>query len=110
VCSTTTQAGKHILVLFTDGEDCAPVPVWTAAKVHTLLTTLQDDAGWLCVFLGTEQAALTEAEAMGFHPRNCLLFPSEQLPEAFQRLQEATQRYLMASPIAQKQLAAGGVF
>jgi|ERR1043166_2632388 hypothetical protein len=110
VCSAATQAGQHVLVLFTDGQDCAVEPAWTAEKVNAVLTTLQEEAGWLCVFLGAFFQALRVAEAMGFHPGNTLEFPNERIPEAFATLKHATQRYLTANAETRKLLAAGGIF
>ena len=110
VCTQATGTGQHILVLFTDGEDCALEPRWTAAKVHTLLTTLQEADGWLCVFLGAMETALQEAGRMGFLPGNTLSFPADQIPQAFRDLQKATQKYLNAGKAERKLLAAGGIF
>ena len=99
-----------MLVVFSDGEDCAPEPVWTAGQVRELLTTLQDHAGWLCVFLGAFAAALDVARSMGFHEGNCLTFPGDQIPHAFEHLRRATQRYLAAPVPERKLLATGGIF
>jgi hypothetical protein len=110
VCTTATEGGQHVLVVFTDGEDCAPEPVWTAGQCHELLTTLQESAGWLCVFLGAFPNALDVARSMGFHDGNCLTFPGDQIPQAFEHLRRATQRYLQAPAQERKQLATGGIF
>jgi hypothetical protein len=110
VCTTTTQAGQHVLVVFTDGEDGAPEPVWTAGQVRELLTTLQEHTGWLCVFLGAFPQALAVARSMGFHEGNCLTFPGDQIPHAFEHLRRATLRYLAAPVPERKLLATGGIF
>ena len=109
IVSTASQPGQHVLVVFTDGQD-EDSTHWTAAQVHTLLTTVQQESGWLCVFLGAFAAALEVARSMGFLPGNCLTFPNEKLPEAFTTLQQATQRYLAAIPQDRKRLAQGGIF
>lgn len=110
VCTTQAQAGQHVLLVFTDGEDGAPEPTWTAGRCHEVLSTLQDQAGWLCVFLGAFQRALDVARSMGFRDGNCLTFPGDQIPQAFDHLRRATQRYLAAPTEERKQLAAGGIF
>jgi len=110
LCTETTIKSQHILIVFTDGEDCAQAPVWTAGKVKELLTTLQEVEGWLAIYLGAHEEALREATAMGFHPGNVLTFAAEKIPEAFQRLQDATQQYLNAGKVERKLLAQGGVF
>ena len=110
VCTTATQAGQHVLVLFTDGEDGSGGGGWTATQCHELLTTLQEHTGWLCVFLGAFPEALGVAKSMGFHDGNCLTFPGDQIPQAFEHLRRATQRYL-ASPVPERKLlASGGIF
>ena len=110
VCTTATQGGQHILVVFTDGEDGAPTPVWTPGRCHELLTTLQDVSGWLCVFLGAFPEALPVARSMGFREGNCLTFPGDQIPQAFEHLRRATQRYLTAPAPERKLLASAGIF
>lgn len=109
--TTITHPAQHILVLFTDGEDCAIEESWTAASVKELLTTLQDVDNWLAVYLGAFPKALDEAEAMGFRSGNCLVFNADHIPEAFKKLQTATQQYLaLKSPRERKLLAASGIF
>jgi hypothetical protein len=110
VCTTATQTGQHVLVVFTDGEDCAPEPVWSAGQCHELVTTLQEHTGWLCVFLGAFPKALDVGRSMGFHAGNCLTFPGDQIPQAFEHLRQATQRYLAAPAPERKRLATGGIF
>jgi hypothetical protein len=110
VCSTATQQGQHVLVVFTDGEDGAPEPVWTASQCRELLTTLQEHTGWLCVFLGAFPKALNVARSMGFHAGNCLTFPGDQIPQAFAHLRRATQRYLAAPVPERPLLASAGIF
>jgi hypothetical protein len=110
VCTTATQHGQHVLVVFTDGEDRAPEPVWTAGQCHEVLTTLQEHTGWLCVFLGAFPEALDVARSMGFLGGNCLTFPGDQIPQAFEHLRRATQRYLAAPAQEKKLLASGGIF
>lgn len=110
VCTTATQPGQHVLVLFSDGEDGAPEPIWTAGQCHELLTTLQEHAGWLCVFLGAFTKALDVARSMGFHEGNCLTFPGDRIPQAFEHLRRATQRYLAAPSHERKLLASAGIF
>jgi hypothetical protein len=109
---TTAQGGlgQHVLVVFTDGEDCAPEPVWSAGQCHELVTTLQEMTGWLCVFLGAFPKALDVARSMGFHAGNCLTFPGDQIPQAFEHLRRATERYLAAPAPERKLLATGGIF
>ena len=110
VCTTPRQPGQHILVVFTDGADCATDDTWTTTSVGTLLTTLQEQDGWLCVFLGAFPHACLVAQAMGFYEGNILEFATDRLPEAFLRLQQGTQRFLRAGPVERKLLTAGGVF
>jgi hypothetical protein len=110
-CTTATSAGQHVLITFTDGEDNTSRHFeWSASAVCTLLATLQEQQGWLCVFLGAFPTALTVGNAMGFAPGNCLTVTTDEIPEAFQRLRTATQRYLAAGPQERKLLATGGVF
>jgi hypothetical protein len=110
-CTTAPQQGQHLLIVFTDGRDnTSDTFGWTAAKVREVLTTLQDQEGWLGVFLGAFADAVPVGTSMGFTPANCLVFPSDQIPEAFRRLQQATQKYLTASPQERKLLTAGGLF
>ena len=109
VCTTTTPHGQHILIVFTDGQD-NHVQDKDPASLHTLLTTLQAEAGWLCVYLGTDANALEAATALGFHPGNTLTFPNERIPEAFETLRAATQRYLITPAVARKLLAQQGIF
>jgi hypothetical protein len=110
-CTTATSAGQHVLIVFTDGGDNTSQNFeWSASAVQTLLATLQEQQGWLCVFLGAFPDALVVGKQMGFAPGNCLVFTTDQIPEAFQRLTGATQTYLTASPQERKLLAAGGIF
>lgn len=117
--TTKPRPGHHILLVFSDGLDMDMDSMdgvghiyrgWDAVRVSTILTTLQQDEGWLGIFLGAFADSLAVGQAMGFVPGNCLEFRSEQLPEAFQTLQQATQHYLSASPQERKLLAAGGIF
>ena len=78
--------------------------------MHTLLSTLQDERQWLCVFLAAFADALPVAAVLGFKEGNCLTFASEKILEAFERLRRATETYLLASPPARKLLAQSGVF
>ena len=110
VCTTATQTGQHVFVVFTDGQDGAQEPGWTAGSCQELLTTLQEHTGWLCVFLGAFPEALDVAKSMGFHDGNCLTFPGDQIPQAFERLRQATRRYLAAPVPERKLLASGGIF
>jgi len=109
VCTTAEPIGQHILMVYTDGQDNES-QVYTAPKVHEVLTTLQDAGGWLAIFLGAFDEALTVAQACGFRPGNVLVFPNEKLPAAFHQFREAMQRYLDASPAQRKQLQQGGIF
>jgi hypothetical protein len=110
-CTTADASGQHLLVVFTDGMDNRSDEfAWTAEKVKTVLTTLQQDGGWCAVFLGAFADALEVGTALGFSPGNCLMFPNDAIPDAFQRLKNATQRYLAAAPAERKLLAATGVF
>lgn len=110
LCLTFTEKAKHIIVLFTDGEDCAEDVVWTALQIRETLETLQDVDECLCIYLGAHQRALSVAQEMGFKPGNVLAFSSDQIAQAFRNLQHATQRYLTAAPAERKLLAAGGIF
>jgi hypothetical protein len=115
VGETCTQAGhetqQHVLVVFTDGYDNTSDEFeWSNGQVYTLLQVLQDEQGWLAVFLGAMSDAIEVGKSMGFHPGNCLTFATDQIPEAFQRLLQATQKYLAAGPQDRKLLAARGVF
>ena len=110
-CTLATSKGQHMLVVFTDGRDnTSDQFAWTSQKVATLLETLQAERDWLCVFLGAFPDALPVAKVMGFTEGNCLVFPNDQIPEAFQSLTRATMTYLAATPPERKLLAAGGVF
>jgi hypothetical protein len=115
VGETCTQAPddtqQHVLIAFSDGYDNTSEDVgWSRGQVFTLLQTLQEQQGWLAVFLGALPDALEVGKSMGFHPGNCLTFGTDRIPEAFQRLLQATQKYLAAGPQDRKLLAAGGVF
>jgi hypothetical protein len=110
--AVVTQAGdpgQHILVVFTDGVDYDSEH-WTAGQVQEVLTTMQTENQWLCVFLGAFPQALQVARTLGFTPGNCLVFGSEKIPEAFARLRAATETYLLATPPERKLLAQRGVF
>jgi hypothetical protein len=109
VVTQASEPGQHILVVFTDGLDSDSAQ-WTIGQVHELLTTVQSESRWLCVFLGAFQAALATALDLGFREGNCLVFGSEKIPEAFERLRRATETYLIASPQQRLLLAHGGVF
>jgi hypothetical protein len=109
VATTAVDPMQHVLIVFTDGDDTASEH-YTAGIVAELLTTLQEESGWLCVFLGAYPDALATARTLGFHEGNCVTFAGEQIPEAFRQLQRATQRYLTAPPADRKLLAAGTFF
>ena len=101
----------HLLIVFTDGMDnTSGVYGWTSEKVCTLLTTLQQKHDWLAVFLGAFKEAVGLGYTLGFARGNCLMFTTDQLPEAFEQLRRATQKYLAAAPPERKRLAAGGIF
>jgi hypothetical protein len=109
-CTTADSAGQHVLVIFTDSMDNTSLRFeWTHSKVFMLLHTLQQQHQWLCVFLNAFPEALAVGKQMGFQPGNCLVFTTDQIPEAFQKLLQATQKYLAASPQERKLLATGGV-
>ena len=111
LCTMPVGEGQHILVVFTDGQDNASdTTAWTASKVAQLLQTLQQEQSWLCVFLGAFPQALDVGRACGFVVGNCLVFGDDRIPEAFQQLRQATQKYLQAAPADRKLLAAGGIF
>jgi hypothetical protein len=110
-CAMAGRPGRHVLIVFTDGYDNASERFeWTSSRVHTLLTTLQAQSGWLCIFLGAFPGALEVGKRMGFVAGNCLTFATDQLPAAFETLRQATQQYLTAGPQERKLLAAGGIF
>lgn len=109
VVTQASEPGQHVLIVFTDGMD-GNSDQWTAGQVHELLTTLQTESHWLCVFLGAFREALEVADTLGFVEGNCLTFGSEKIPEAFERLRRATEAYLIASPRERLLLAQGGVF
>ena len=110
-CTTTPQAGFHLLCVYTDGRDNRSNEFsWTADKVAAILLTLQQNAAWCGVFLGAFPQALEVGRTCGFTAGNCLQFSSDRIPDAFRRLTDATQRYLGASPQDKKQLAATGVW
>jgi hypothetical protein len=110
-CATATTAGQHVLLTFSDGQDNTSSRFeWSASAVCTLLTTLQEQQGWLAVFLAAFHEGLAVGKAMGFQPGNCLTFATDEIPRAFERLRTATQRYLTAGPQERKLLATGGVF
>jgi hypothetical protein len=109
VVTQAIEPGQHVLVTFTDGMD-GDSEQWTATNVHALLTTVQTESHWLCVFLGAFKEALAVATELGFLSGNCLVFGSERIPDAFERLRRATETYLLATPPARKLLAQSGVF
>jgi hypothetical protein len=109
VGTEASQPGQHVMILFTDGEDTSST-TWSAHQVQTLLSTLQAEGGWLAVFLGAFPEALRTGAALGFREGNCLTFASAQLPEAFETLRRATERYLNAPLAQRKLLAQSGVF
>jgi hypothetical protein len=110
-CTTADSAGQHVLVVFTDGMDNTSIKFeWTHSKVYMLLQTLQQQQQWLCVFLGAFPEALAVGKQMGFQSGNCLVLTTDQIPEAFQKLLQATQKYVAASPQERKLLAQAGVF
>jgi hypothetical protein len=110
-CTRPQGVGQHLLIVFTDGDDNRSAELeWRDVQVRTILDTLQDAEDWLCVFLGAMPGALAVGAQLGFHAGNCLAFSSEQIPDAFRRLTEATQRYLLAPIAERKLLAAGGIF
>jgi hypothetical protein len=110
-CLEAEAQGQHLLIVFTDGKDNTSDALgWSATKVREILTTLQEQSGWVGVFLGAFPEAVPVGVAMGFTANNCLVFPSDQIPTAFQQLQRATERYLTASPQERKQLTTGGIF
>ena len=111
VASGAETPAQHVLVVFTDGYDNTSEEVgWTNGQVYTLLQTLQQQQNWLAIFLGALPDALEVGKSMGFQSGNCLEFTTDKIPEAFQRLMQATQKYLAASPQDRKLLAATGVF
>lgn len=110
-CTTAPATGQHLLVVFTDGLDNTSAQFdWTSSKVFMLLKTLQEVNDWCCVFLGAFPEALEVGKDMGFLSGNCLTFASDRIPEAFQSLQRATQKYIAASTQERKLLAAGSMF
>lgn len=110
-CTTAGRAGRHVLIVFTDGYDNASERfAWMASTVCTLLTTLQVEQHWLAIFLGAFPGALEVGKSMGFVAGNCLTFATDQFPAAFETLRHATQQYLTAGPQERKLLAAGGIF
>lgn len=97
--------GDHLLVIFTDGlsddEEYGQARLAAFWPAHP---------GWLPVFLGAFPDALSVGLALGIAEGNCLSFAARDLPEAFQRLADGTQRYLATDkPAARKQLAAAGL-
>lgn len=111
ICTEARQPGQHILIVFSDGDDNDSDPErWTAGKVSTLLSALQDHDHWLAVYLGAFEESLETAKAMGFREGNTLTFAADKIAEAFKDLQYATQKYLTAAPGERKLLAQGGIF
>jgi hypothetical protein len=109
-CMTPYPDGQHILVLFTDGEDNHSADSgWTLANAHAALAE-RVKTDWLAVFLGAMPEALAIGQALGFARGNCLLMTTDAIPDAFQSLTFATQRYLTAGPGQRKLLAQVGVF
>ena len=97
--------GDHLLVIFTDGisdtENNARERITAFWPVHP---------GWLPVFLGAFPEALSAGLALGITEGNCLSFAARDLPEAFERLRDGTNRYLTTQkPEARKLLAAAGL-
>jgi hypothetical protein len=109
VVTQASEPGQHILMVFTDGMD-GDSEYWSSGQVRELLTTLQTENHWLCVFLGAFPQALEVATMLGFLHGNCLVFGSERIPDAFERLRRAIENYLLATPQQRKLLARGGVF
>lgn len=108
-CEDTAQPGQHILLVFTDGVDSYGNPI-TQACARDMITRLRVERNGLCIFLGAFPEALAVGMACGFAEGNCLIFSSEKIPEAFQRLTDAMQRYLAAPTAERRLLAQGGVF
>lgn len=109
--STADPTGQHILVVFTDGMDNTSGEFgWAHSNVYMLLQMLQREHAWLGVFLGAFPEALEIGKQMGFQAGNCLVFTSDKIPEAFETLRQATQRYLAAPVPERKLLAQGGIF
>lgn len=109
VITQSSEPGQHILIVFTDGQD-GDSRRWSPGQVHELLQTMQTASGWLAVFLGAFLQAFDVGRALGFAEGNCLVFGTERIPEAFERLRRATETFLLASPPARKLLAQNGVF
>jgi hypothetical protein len=110
-CLKLEEGRQHLLCVFTDGMDNRSDEFgWSAEKVKTVLTTLQEQGQVCGVFLGAFPEALEVGTSCGFSPGNCLMFPNDSIPEAFQHLKRATQKYLTASPRERQLLTAQGVF
>ena len=109
--ATGRSNGQQVLVVFTDGLDnISSAYGWTLEKTRDVLSGLLRTQGWLAVFLGAFPQALATGRLLGFSEGNCLLLSTDQIPEAFRRLTQATQRYLSAGPGQRKLLAQTGVF
>jgi len=109
--ATGRGSGQQVLVVFTDGLDnISNAYGWTLEKTRDVLRGLLRTQGWLAVFLGAFPRALETGYRLGFSEGNCLMLSSDQIPEAFRRLTQATERYLAAGPGQRKLLAQTGVF
>jgi hypothetical protein len=109
VVTEASEPAQHVLIVLTDGID-EDSRRWSVTQIRELLTTMQSTNDWLCIFLGAFPQALEVGSALGFVPGNCLVFGTERIPDAFERLRHATETYLLATPPARKLLAQHGVF
>lgn len=100
---------QHMLILFTDGQDTGSDEAIKRVCPDVMEHAMQDN-GWLCCFLGTDMAAINVGLQLGFARGNCLYFAEDKFPEAFQRLQEATKKFLNSAPAGRKLLTQGGIF
>ena len=88
------KAGQNMLIVFTDGEDTRSQV--EAHQLRSALETLQTLEDWLCVFMGAHRDAIAQGVSYGFPIDNCLVFPSKDIPKAFESLLKASRRYLAA--------------
>jgi len=98
---------QAVFVLYTDGEDTEQGSLESASA---LLHRVQEQEGWLCLFLGAFPGALVLGRELGFTEGNCLLCNPQHIATDFARLCSGLRTYLLATPAQQKLLAAHGVF
>ena len=76
-----TDGAAKMVVILTDGEENASKK-YTKAHIKDLVEAKEKD-GWQFVYLGANQDAFAEAQAMGIRPGCTLNFDTNKTPELF---------------------------